>query len=370
MEIRQGKNSSRMAAALALGAALSLGLCACQGKADSQTAAALRGAGVAPYSLSQEEKDVLESFGMFGRSKLLAFQGPEGAGGLAVHVYRLGADGVWESIGGGSISQGQDSEVQGAEDSSGGTLEGTFALELGKDYTISFYINSQGLASYETEPISLEKEIVGSSVGFLEEFQKMKRDEEVPVAVMAYGSGTRMRSFSPEDYFEPSVFEGLDLVQAVTLEFTSGEAEVLEQPQTDAAVTAPREAAAGTAEGMALYASSSFSYGEEEWELQLWAQEEMVVGGELALDDNCRFLIRAVRGDGAYTLFDDRVQLGVPAGEAWMDVENRLHIVIRDVRSARYAVTDFVFDGEQDAFVGEAVMDWNGINYGWHVGAV
>ena len=143
-------------------------------------------------------------------------------------------------------------------------------------------------------------------MGFLEEFREMELDEEAPVAVMAYDSGTRMRSFSTEDYFEPSKFEGIDLVQAVTLEFTSGET-AGEQP---------------------------------------------------------------AQGDGAYTLFDDRVQLGIPAGEAWMDTENRLHIVIRDVRSARYAVTDFMFDGEADAFAGEAVMDWNGINYGWHVGAV
>ena len=307
------KNGMKKAAALTLAAVLSLGLCACGSEAASQTATVLNGAGIAPYSLSQGEKDVLEAFGMFGRSKLIAFCGPEGASGLTVHVYRLGMDGTWEETGGGSIglgqggiSQGQSGEAGAAGNVSEGALEGTFALELGKDYTVSFRINSQGTASYETEPIFLEKEIVGSAVGFLEEFREMELDEEAPVAVMAYDSGTRMRSFSTEDYFEPSKFEGIDLVQAVTLEFTSGET-AGEQP---------------------------------------------------------------AQGDGAYTLFDDRVQLGIPAGEAWMDTEKRLHIVIRDVRSARYAVTDFMFDGEADAFAGEAVMDWNGINYGWHVGAV
>ena len=372
-----GKNGMKRAAALALAAVLPLGLCACGSEAASQTATVLNGAGIAPYSLSQGEKDVLEAFGMFGRSKLIAFCGPEGASGLTVHVYRLGMDGTWEETGGGSIglgqggiSQGQSGEAGAAGNVSEGALEGTFALELGKDYTVSFRINSQGTASYETEPIFLEKEIVGSAVGFLEEFREMELDEEAPVAVMAYDSGTRMRSFSTEDYFEPSKFEGIDLVQAVTLEFTSGET-AGEQPAPAAAgVTVMREADAGTLEGMALYESSAFFWGEEEWELQLWAQEDMVIDGELALDDNCRFVIRAVQGDGAYTLFDDRVQLGIPAGEAWMDTENRLHIVIRDVRSARYAVTDFMFDGEADAFAGEAVMDWNGINYGWHVGAV
>ena len=101
-----GKNGMKRAAALALAAVLPLGLCACGSEAASQTATALNGAGIAPYSLSQGEKDVLEAFGMFGRSKLIAFCGPEGASGLAVHVYRLDMDGTWEETGGGSIGLG------------------------------------------------------------------------------------------------------------------------------------------------------------------------------------------------------------------------------------------------------------------------
>ena len=65
-----------------------------------------------------------------------------------------------------------------------------------------------------------------------------------------------------------------------------------------------------------------------------------------------------------------RFQLGTPAGEAWMDAENRLHVVIRDARSAQYKITDFVFDGEREVFAGEIVMDWSGINYGWKVGGM
>ncbi len=53
-----------------------------------------------------------------------------------------------------------------------------------------------------------------------------------------------------------------------------------------------------------------------------------------------------------------------------MDAENRLHVVIRDARSAQYKITDFVFDGEREVFAGEIVMDWSGINYGWKVGGM
>ena len=158
--------------------------------------------------------------------------------------------------------------------------------------------------------------------------------------------------------------------QTEAVEQTASTVRTASSVQAAPPVTAVREDASETVDGMALCQSSSFFHEEEEWDLQLWAQEDMVIDGELAMDDSCRFLIRAVQGDGAYTLFDDQVQLGVPAGEAWMDVENRLHVVIRDARSAQYKITDFVFDGEREVFAGEIVMDWSGINYGWKVGGM
>ena len=121
-------------------------------------------------------------------------------------------------------------------------------------------------------------------------------------------------------------------------------------------------------ENMTLYSSCPFSFDNEEWQLCLYVQAELVIDGSLALDDRCAFLIRAEKGDGAYTLFEDTVQLGVPAGDVWMDLENRLHIAIRDIRSARYQVTEYVYDGEADAFYGQRVVDQDGVNYIGSVG--
>ena len=121
-------------------------------------------------------------------------------------------------------------------------------------------------------------------------------------------------------------------------------------------------------ENMTLYSSCPFSFDNEEWQLCLYIQAELVIDGSLALDDRCAFLIRAEKGDGAYTLFEDIVQLGVPAGDVWMDLENRIHIAIRDVRSARYQVTEYVYDGEADAFYGQRVVDQDGVNYIGSVG--
>lgn len=79
------------------------------------------------------------------------------------------------------------------------------------------------MVSFETEAVELEREPVISSWKFLRESKEIQLEKEIPVAIMAYDSGSSMRSYSPEDYFEPSVFQGLDLVQAVTFTFSSEE---------------------------------------------------------------------------------------------------------------------------------------------------
>lgn len=119
----------------------------------------------------------------------------------------------------------------------------------------------------------------------------------------------------------------------------------------------------GEPEQMALHTALSISDGEEEWEFRVYAQEDMVVDGELFLDDRCRFQIRAVSDTGVYVLFDETVQLGVPAGDVWTDTEGRLHVVIREAQSARYRITDYVYDEESETFLGETVLDGEGINY-------
>ena len=67
--------------------------------------------------------------------------------------------------------------------------------------------------------IILDAETMASTKGFLQEFQKIEINKEIPVALMVYDSGTSMRSYSLKDYFDPSKFDGMDLVQVVTLTF-------------------------------------------------------------------------------------------------------------------------------------------------------
>ena len=75
------------------------------------------------------------------------------------------------------------------------------------------------------------------------------------------------------------------------------------------------------------------------------------------------FLIQAISGEDSYVFLDETIQLGVPEADVWVDDQNKMHIVIRDVRTARYRVTDFVFDSEEKTFIGTDVLSGEGINY-------
>lgn len=137
---------------------------------------------------------------------------------------------------------------------------------------------------------------------------------------------------------------------------------------SSAAVELPLGKLEGNPEGMALYASCSFQYGGRDWAVESYVPADMLLDGELLLDDGCRFLLRAVclskqaLPEGA-VLLDERVQLGVPAADVWVDEQEQLHVTLRDVRTACYQVTDYVYRPEHHAMVGSTVLDASGINY-------
>lgn len=172
--------------------------------------------GIAPYELSESQKYVLQSFGMDGNSQIVSFNAPKEAITLNVNIYCLDNNKKWGNIGRGAISIGIDREPTKQ-------LTGTFTMQLKENYAIDFSFNSSGRASYKTDEISLDSEVIASAKGFLKEFQEIEINKEIPVAIMVYDNGTSMRSYSLQDYFEPSKFDGMDLVQVVTLTFSDKE---------------------------------------------------------------------------------------------------------------------------------------------------
>lgn len=141
------------------------------------------------------------------------------------------------------------------------------------------------------------------------------------------------------------------------------EAEEKTEESTEGSETWKIRSAKENLEGMALYSSCPFVYEDSEWELQTFVQEDMLIDGELVMDDSGHFLIQAISGEDSYVFLDETIQLGVPEADVWIDDQNKMHIVIRDVRTARYRVTDFVFDSEEKTFIGTDVLSGEGINY-------
>ena len=152
-----------------------------------------------------------------------------------------------------------------------------------------------------------------------------------------------------------------------TISFQKQEIKAAEESGTEVEETSREQVkispTEGELDGMALYSSCPFIYEETEWELQTFVQEDMLIDGELAMDDRGHFLIQVSSGEDSYVMFDDTVQLGMPEADVWTDAQENLHIVLRDVRSAKYSVTDFVYYSQAAEFVGSVVLDGEGINY-------
>ena len=138
---------------------------------------------------------------------------------------------------------------------------------------------------------------------------------------------------------------------------------ILEEAEKDLAEPIEVGISEGNLEGKALNAECPFVYGDSEWKLQTFVPEDMLIDGELAMDDRVNFLIQAVCGEESYVLFDEMVHIGVPAADVFIDQQEQLHIILRDVRTAKYRVTDFVYDAENKKFIGKDALNEDAINY-------
>ena len=170
-------------------------------------------ASIAPYELTERETELLQALGLKDRTGIMAYNPPEGAKSAAVKVYRLKEDGTWDTGTGAAL---------GFEASESGALrDGLFTMILGENYSIEFHISHDGSRmSSKSDEIILDTESIASTTGFLENAAEIELNQEIPVAFMVYDSGGHMPGASVENFFDPSDFQGMDLVQAVTLTFS------------------------------------------------------------------------------------------------------------------------------------------------------
>ena len=173
---------------------------------------------VAPYRLSEKELQLLRAFAIDinGNAQVFSFKTPKGTKAVEVNAYALSRDFKWESIGGTTVSANDEVPVE----QQGGLL----SMVLGENYAIDFSLSFGNCTFYfKSDEIESQAVPMVSYKAYLPEAQEIEFNREIPVALLVYDSGTSMRSYVPGDYSDPSKFEGMDLVQAVTLRFLDKE---------------------------------------------------------------------------------------------------------------------------------------------------
>lgn len=171
---------------------------------------------VTPYVFSEREQHLLEAFGMAENSQIISFSAPEEVVTVKASVYQLKKDFSWEEIGNGMLYLEK-------KNKNGAQNRGTFAMEIREDRSMDFHINFEGQVSFSVKDTEPGQEYVASTMGFLEEAQKIELNQEIPAAIMIYDNGTEMETCTVQDYFTPEKFKNMDLVRAVTLEFSDKE---------------------------------------------------------------------------------------------------------------------------------------------------
>ena len=173
---------------------------------------------VAPYRLSEKELQLLRAFAIDinGNAQVFSFKTPKGTKAVEVNAYALSRDFKWESIGGTTVSANDEVPVE----QQGGLL----SMVLGENHAIDFCLSFGNCTFYfKSDAIEDYEGHMASYKAYLPESQEIELNMEIPVALLVYDSGTSMRSYVPGDYSDPSKFEGMDLVQAVTLRFLDKE---------------------------------------------------------------------------------------------------------------------------------------------------
>lgn len=195
---------------LVLTLALALGACSDQAPAAQENT-------IAPYELNQQERDLLSAFGLTEDNALaLSFQAPAEAKALFIQVSRL-EDGVWENVSDSVSGFGMDGPQEDLPDSFAGLL----CLEENVDRSLSVHVQSTfGGFGNTPQGAAPDLEWTMRSTAFLQETQTIQLDQPIPIALLAYGTGTSMSSLDLQSYFTPEDLAGLDLVQAVTVTFS------------------------------------------------------------------------------------------------------------------------------------------------------
>lgn len=170
---------------------------------EAQGAKYLEKEGIAPYDLSEGEEYILNVMNIKKDALLVSYNATENTKMLMVRVYNLN-DGQWDEIGNLAFVIADDNK------------HGTISIMEKDNYVLELSTIS---ASAKSEKIDDENEYVQSQKTVINDFQNIELNKEMPVAIYINDSDTAGVPIELSEFSDPSNFEGIDLVRAVTFEF-------------------------------------------------------------------------------------------------------------------------------------------------------
>lgn len=169
----------------------------------AQGAKYLEKEGIAPYDLSEGEEYILDVMNIKKDALLVSYNATENTKMLMVRVYNLN-DGQWDEIGNLTFVIAEDNK------------QGTISIMEKDNYVLELSTIS---ASAKSEMIDDDNEYVQSQKVVINDFQNIELNKEIPVAIYINDSDTAGVPIELSEFSDPSNFEGIDLVRAVTFEF-------------------------------------------------------------------------------------------------------------------------------------------------------
>ena len=169
----------------------------------AQGAKYLEKEGIAPYDLSEGEEYILDVMNIKKDTLLVSYNAAENTKMLMVRVYNLN-DGQWDEIGNLAFVIADDNK------------QGTISIMEKDNYVLELSTIS---ASAKSEKIDDENQYVQSQKAVINDFQNIELNKEIPVAIYINDSDTAGVPIELSEFSDPSNFEGIDLVRAVTFEF-------------------------------------------------------------------------------------------------------------------------------------------------------
>ena len=169
----------------------------------AQGAKYLEKEGIAPYDLSEGEEYILDVMNIKKDALLVSYNATENSKMLMVRVYNLN-DVQWDETGNLTFVIADDNK------------HGTISIMEKDNYVLELSTIS---ASAKSEKIDDENEYVQSQKTVINDFQNIELNKEMPVAIYINDSDTAGVPIELSEFSDPSNFEGIDLVRAVTFEF-------------------------------------------------------------------------------------------------------------------------------------------------------